>query len=99
MAQRPPKKRDPDEMPTLFSAVMANLGPGRTNEARRFNLEVVLGFLGFFSLMAVIALAAAELRGDDALGYALATAALLALTWLTWRTLKKAGGWSSGSRR
>jgi drug/metabolite transporter (DMT)-like permease len=91
---------DPDRMPTLFSAIMANLGPGRTAEARRHNLEVALGFLGFFSIIAVLQLVAAELRGQAAVGFALLAAVLLGLTYLVYRRWRRAGGWSTqGPRR
>ena len=91
---------DPDKMPSLFSAIVANLGPGRTQEARRHNLEVALGFLGFFSIIAVLQLVAAELRGQGAVGFALLAAVLLGLTYLVYRRWRRAGGWSTqGTRR
>ena len=99
MPRNTQQKRDPDQMPTLFSAIMANLGPGRSAEARRHNLEVILGLLGFFSLMAFIQLVASELRGDAPAGYAVVTALLLGLTYWTYRRWRKAGGWSSGNPR
>ena len=93
------RKGDPDQLPTLFSSLMANLGPGRTKEARRHNLEVALGFLGFFSIIAVLQLVAAELRGQGAVGFALLAAALLGLTYLVYRRWRRAGGWSTQDTR
>ena len=90
---RPPS--DPDEVPTLFAAIVRNLGPGRSRAARQMNLEVVLGILGFFSIMALISLVAAELRGGGAVFESLVTIAFLGLTWMTWRSWRRGGGWSS----
>jgi len=90
---------NPDQMPTLFSAIMANLGPGRTREARRHNLEVALGFLGFFSIIAVLQVLVAELRGQAAVGYAVLAAVLLGLTYLVYRRWRRAGGWSTQDTR
>ena len=99
MAQDTRRRPDPDQMPTLFSALMANLGPGRSAEARRFNLEVALGLVGFFTLMALIQLVVLELRGEAPVGYAVATAMMLGLTYFTFSRWRKAGGWSTTRRR
>ena len=95
MARDTRRPSEPDRMPTLFSAIVANLGPGRTREARRHNLEVALGFLGFFTIIAVLQLVAAELRGQTAVGYAVLAAVLLGLTYLVYRRWRRAGGWST----
>ena len=98
--RREQQRRDPNEAPTLFSALMANLGPGRTREARRHNLEIGLGFLAFFSLMSFVSLVIVEVRGGNAPAQAIITCVFLGLTWLVYRAWRRAGGWSTpGSPR
>ena len=92
-AQRPPT--DPDEVPTLFAALARHIGPGRSRAARQMNLEVVLGILGFFSIMAVASLVAAELSGRAAVFESLVAIGFLGLTWMTYRAWRRGGGWSS----
>jgi threonine/homoserine/homoserine lactone efflux protein len=92
---QPRRPTDPDEVPSLFAALVRNLGPGRSRAARQMNLEVILGILGFFSIMALISLVAAELRGGGALFESLVTIGFLGLTWMTYRSWRRGGGWSS----
>ena len=59
-----------------------NPGTGTSSHprARAQRLEMVIGILGFFTLMALIQTIALELRGDDAVGAAILLAVLVLLT-------------------
>jgi hypothetical protein len=54
-------------------------GAARLVERRRENVEILMGVLGFFITMLVIATAVAEIRGDDSLSRALVLAILVGL--------------------
>lgn len=56
-------------------------GTGSHPRATAQRLEVGIGIVGVFTLMALIQTVVLELRGDDAVGSALVLAALLALLW------------------
>lgn len=56
-------------------------GTGGHPRATAQRLEVGIGIVGVFTLMALIQTVVLELRGDDAVGSALVLAALLALLW------------------
>jgi hypothetical protein len=60
------------------------------NRAKVQRLDMLLGMLGFFALMATIQLVVLEVRGEPAVGSALFLAALLLLMWLAWRARRKA---------
>jgi len=63
-------------------------GTGSHPRARAQRLEMVIGILGVFTLMALIQTVALELRGDDAVGAALLLAVLVLLTgWVIRRRL------------
>lgn len=53
-------------------------------------IEVIVGILAVFTLAALVVTVVAEVRGDDALGPALATAGLLAAEALLWWLRSKA---------
>jgi hypothetical protein len=55
-------------------------GTGGHPRATAQRLEMVIGILGFFTLMALIQTIALELRGDDAVGAAVLLAVLVLLT-------------------
>ncbi len=63
----------------------AGTGTGTHPRARRQRLEMLLGILGFFTLMAAIQTVVLEVRGDPAGFSATVLAVLCVLTWLTWR--------------
>ena len=92
---QPRRPSDPDEVPSLFAALSRHVGPGRTRAARQMNLEVVMGILGFFSIMALISLVAAEVSGGSAVFESVVTIGFLGLTWMTYRSWRRGGGWSS----
>jgi hypothetical protein len=94
MRQHPDRREE--RAPSLLAAVFGHLDKhSRTAEKRRFNLEVGLGLLGFFSLVSVISTLVAELRGEDALRPALLSIAFLGASALVYRAWKRAGGWGS----
>jgi hypothetical protein len=76
---------------SLFSVIYDHASGGRSRQARRENLEIGLGFLGSWTLVALIATVAAELRGRDALSEALVSALLVGLTYLVYRKWRQAG--------
>jgi hypothetical protein len=53
--------------------------------ARGQRLQMLIGLLGFFTVMALIQTVVLEVRGDDALGSALLLAVLLAALWFAIR--------------
>ncbi|HEV7148460.1 MAG TPA: hypothetical protein VGN48_15825 [Pedococcus sp.] len=61
---------------------------GRAAKVQR--LEMLLGFIGFFAVMAMINTVYLEVRGEQALGSALLLAALLFGLWLLWRARRNA---------
>jgi hypothetical protein len=67
----------------LFNPGTGTGGP----RAKAQRLEMVIGIVGFFALMALIQTVVLEVRGDDAVGSALLLAALLALLW--WLVTKR----------
>jgi hypothetical protein len=85
----------PDEpRESLFGAIIAHVDRNsRTPAARRENLEMGLGFLAFLCLFSVASTVAAELRGELPLIQALISAVLVTMTYLVYRTFRKAGGW------
>ncbi len=54
-------------------------GAARLVERRRENVEILMGVLGFFIAMLVVATVAAEVKGDDTLARALVLAVLVGL--------------------
>jgi hypothetical protein len=54
-------------------------GAARLVERRRENVEILMGVLGFFIAMLVIATAVAEIKGDDSVARALVLAVLVGL--------------------
>ena len=54
-------------------------------------LDVLLGILGFFTVMAVVQTVTLELRGKPAGGAAVLLAVLLLLLWLAWRARRNTG--------
>ena len=93
------EKPDPNRAPTLFEAMSNSLGPGRSREAKRFNLEVALGLLSFFCCVSLFVTVSNELKGNDALASALISAVMIGLTWTVYRSWRKAGGWETQRRR
>jgi hypothetical protein len=63
-------------------------GDARSKASR---LEMLLGILGFFALVATIQLVVLQVRGEPAVGAALLLAVLLGLIWLTWRARRNTG--------
>ena len=55
-------------------------GTGRHPRASAQRLEVLIGILGFFTLMALIQTVVLEVRGENAVGAAILLAVLLLLT-------------------
>jgi hypothetical protein len=79
---------------SLFAAIMEHLDNNqRTPAARRENLEMGLGFLGALCLFALVSTVAAELRGELPLLRAVVCAVLVGMTYLVYRSFRKAGGW------
>jgi hypothetical protein len=79
---------------SLFGAIIAHVDRNkRTPAARRENLEMGLGFLGFLCLFSLASTVAAELRGELALLQAVISAVLVGLTYLVYRNFRRAGGW------
>ncbi|MBM6402481.1 hypothetical protein [Phycicoccus sonneratiae] len=66
---------------------------GGTGDARSKaqRLEVLLGILGVFALMATIQTVVLEVRGEPAGSSAALLAALLLALWLTWRARRNTG--------
>ena len=91
--------RDSRQKGSLFSVMYDHASSGRTRQMRRDNLEIGLGFLGFWTLASLIATIAAELRGRDALAEALVSAILVGLTYLVYRKWRSAGEVSSDISR
>jgi hypothetical protein len=54
-------------------------GAARQVERRRENVEILMGVLGFFIAMLLIATVAAEIKGDDSVARALVLAVLVGL--------------------
>lgn len=53
--------------------------------ARGQRLQLLIGLLGFFTVMALVQTVVLEFRGDDALGSAVLLAVLLAALWFAIR--------------
>ncbi|HET9726807.1 MAG TPA: hypothetical protein VFP28_07815 [Gemmatimonadales bacterium] len=64
-------------------------GTGSHPRARAERLELLMGFLGFFTVMAFIQTVVLELRGQNAVGAALLLAGLVAALYLAWRARRK----------
>ncbi|HEX8973167.1 hypothetical protein [Oryzihumus sp.] len=64
-------------------------GTGSHPRARAERLELLMGFLGFFTVMAFIQTLVLELRGKNAVGAALLLAGLVAALYLAWRARRK----------
>ncbi|GAA1234794.1 hypothetical protein [Oryzihumus leptocrescens] len=64
-------------------------GTGSHPRARAERLELLMGLLGFFTLMAFIQTLVLELRGQNAVGAALLLAGLVAALYLAWRARRK----------
>jgi hypothetical protein len=64
-------------------------GTGSHPRARAERLELLMGLLGFFTLMAFIQTIVLELRGQNAVGAALLLAGLVAALYLAWRARRK----------
>lgn len=64
-------------------------GTGSHPRARAERLELLMGFLGFFTVMAFIQTVVLELRGENAVGAALLLAGLVAALYLAWRARRK----------
>jgi len=64
-------------------------GTGSHPRARAERLELLMGFLGFFTVMAFIQTVVLELRGQNAVGAALLLAGLVAALSLAWRARRK----------
>jgi len=60
-------------------------------EARKQNLEMLLGMLGFFTFVSFVVAVIAEVQGKPALTEALVLAAFLAATYVVYRRWRKAG--------
>ena len=69
----------------LFSPPGATQDPRRRAQIRGQRLDVLLGILGTFTVLATVQLVVLELRGQPAVGPALLLAVLVGATWLTWR--------------
>ncbi len=61
----------------------------RRGKAARY--DMLLGILGFFTLMAVIQTVVLEVRGDPAGQSAVVLACLLVALWLIWRARRNTG--------
>jgi hypothetical protein len=71
----------------LFNPGSGTGGP----RARAQRLDMAMGLLGFFAVMATIQTVVLEVRGEPA-GFAAATLAiLLVLLWLVWRARSRTG--------
>ena len=69
-----------------------NPGSGTGGQrAKAQRLDMLLGILGFFTLMATIQTVVLEVQGKPAGGAAALLAVLLLLCWLTWRARRNAG--------
>jgi hypothetical protein len=69
-----------------------NPGSGTGGQrAKAQRLDMLLGILGFFTLMATIQTVVLEVQGKPAGGSAVLLAVLLVLCWLTWRARRNAG--------
>ena len=64
-------------------------GTGSHPRARAERLELLMGLLGFFTIMAFIQTVVLELRGQNAVGAALLLAGLVAALYLAWRARRK----------
>jgi hypothetical protein len=63
-----------------------NAGSGTGGvQARAQRLEMLIGIVGFFTLMALIQTIVLEVRGKDAAGAAVLLAVLVAITWFVVR--------------
>jgi len=60
-------------------------GPERVVERRRETVDVVIGVLGFFTVLLLGSTVVAELRGDDSLARALALAVFVVLLYVLLR--------------
>jgi hypothetical protein len=69
-----------------------NPGSGTGGQrAKAQRLEMLLGLIGFFALMATIQTVILEVRGEPAGGSAALLAVLLAGFWVTWRARRNTG--------
>jgi hypothetical protein len=59
--------------------------------AKAQRLEMLLGIIGFFALIATIQLVVLEVRGEPAAGSAALLAGLLAALWFVWRLRRNTG--------
>lgn len=84
--------RDRDNEGSLFSAMYHHAGGSRSKRVQRENLEIGLGFLGFFTLVSLTVTIVAELSGKAALSEAVVSAVFVTLTYLVYRKWRKAGG-------
>ena len=74
---------------SLFAAIAEGVA-SQEQSARMQKLEIGLGFLGFFTLVSLVSTVVATLGGKAALGEALVSALLVAMTWPVlqrWRRL------------
>lgn len=67
--------------------------------ARAQRLEMLIGILGFFTLMAFVQALVLELRGDDAVGAALLLAVLAGILWFVIRLRRALPVPLEGARR
>ena len=73
--------------------------PSRVVERRRETVDVVLGVLGFFTVMLLASTVLAEVRGDDSLARALALAVFVVLLYVLVRISPGAGRAAVGRPR
>ena len=69
-----------------------NPGSGTGGQrAKAQRLDMLLGILGFFTLMAIVQTVVLEVQGKPAGGSAALLAVLLVLCWLAWRARRNTG--------
>ena len=61
----------------------------RGPSARRQRLEMLIGILGFFSVVALVVTVVAEVRGEPALSEAIILAGFLVLTYLAYKVWQR----------
>lgn len=75
---------------SLFAAVVDGVA-SQENSARLQRLEIALGFIGFFTFIALASTVAATLGGKPAVVEALISAGFVAMLWMAFRRRQEVG--------
>ena len=61
------------------------------------NLDILIGFLGFFAALLVVVIVASELGGRNAAGWSITLLAIVVLMWRLIRARRRSGARRDGS--